>query len=173
MSVVRYRQLRATVGQVRQANFFGPFLDYVVNTAPRNRRQILAIRIAWSILNFTANAHVLLGLREPRRNLRVVHGPIFAEPIQVCGLEIDVAVTSGRTSPEIGFATSCFAALPIPIGARAVGIRDVVLEEILSFAVLRLLDRIRLLVSLPFQPHRISKSAILQVIGLPVQSIVL
>ena len=170
MPIVRDSQLSATVGQVRQANFFGPFPDYVVDTAPRNRRQILAIRIAWSILNRTGNAHVPLGLREPRRNLRVIHGPLFAEPIQVCGLEIDVAVTSGRTSPEIGFAASCFAALPIPIGARAVGIRDVVLEEILSFTILRLLHRIRLLMSLPFQPHRISKSAILQVIDLSVES---
>src|SRR5712664_4470980 len=173
MPVVRYSQLSATVRQVRQANFFGPFLDYVVNTAPRNRRQILAIRIAWSILHRTGNAHVPLGLRKPRRNLRVVHGPIFAEPIQVCGLEIDVAVTSGRTSPEISFSTSCFAALPIPIGARAVGIRNVVLEEIFSFAVFRFLHRIRLLVSFPFQPDRVSKSAILQVIDLPVQAKVL
>src|SRR5207245_11055279 len=138
MPVVRGSQLSATVRQVRQANFFGTFLDYVVNAAPRNRRQILAIRIARSILNRAGNAHVPLGLRKPRRNLRVVHRPVFVEPIQVCSLEIDVAVTSGRTSPEIGFAASCLAALPIPIGARTVGICDVVLEEILSFTVLRL-----------------------------------
>ena len=168
-----YRQLRAAIGQIGDADFFGSLLHDVVDTATRYRRQIFAIGIARPILNRAGHAHVPFGLREPRRNLGIIDRPVFAKSIKIGGLEIDVAEACRGAAPEIGFAARCFASLPVPVGARRVGIGDVVFEEISAFAVFRLFDRVRLLMSLAFEAQGIAVAAIFQIVNLPVTAIVL
>ena len=151
MTVVGNGQLRAAIGQIRDADFFGALLDDVIDTAQGHRRQIFAVGIARPVLDGAGHAHVPLGLREPWRNLRVVNRPVFAEPVEIGGLEIDVAEARRGASPEIGFAAGCLASLPVPVGTRRVGISDVVLEQVSAFAVFGLFDRVRLLMRLAFE----------------------
>src|SRR5581483_3669876 len=130
MIVVRDRQLCATIGQVRQADLLRPFLNDVVNAAERNWREVLAIGIARPILNGAGHPHVPLRLGKPGRNLCVVDGPVFANSVEIGGLEIDIAESGRGSSPEIGLAPRGLASLPVPIGAGSVGIRDVMLKEV-------------------------------------------
>ena len=173
MIVVFHGQLRATVGQVRNADFFSTLLDDVIDATPRHRRQIFAVGIAGPVLNRAGHTHVAFGLRKPRRNLRIVNRPVLAEPVEIGGLEIDVAEARGGPSPEIGLAAGRLAALPVPIRARSIRIRDVVLEQISSLAVFRLFDRVRFLMRLTLEPQGIAVAAIFQVVNLPMQAVVL
>ena len=120
MIVVVRRELSAAVGQVRDADFFGSLLDDVINTAKGHGRQVLAIGITGPILNRAGHAHVSLGLGKPWRNLRVIYRPVFTHPIQVCGLEIDVAEARRGAPPKIGFPAGCLAPFPVPVRARGV-----------------------------------------------------
>ena len=151
VTVVRHRQLRAAVGQVGHADLFGALLHDVVDAAPRHGRQILAVGIARPILDGAGHPHVALGLREPRRDLGIVHRPVLADAVEVRGLEVDVSEPRRRSSPEIGLAARRLAPLPVPIGARRVRIRDVVLEQVAAFAVFGLFDRVGFLMGLAFE----------------------
>src|SRR5262245_44165014 len=91
MAVVPDGQLSASVGQKGNANFLRAFLDDVIDTAPGYLWQILAIRVAWPILNRAGHTHIPFGLRKPRRNLGIIDRPVFTKPVQICCLEIDVA----------------------------------------------------------------------------------
>ena len=170
---MRHGQLGATVGQIRNADFLGSFLDDVVQTTPWHGREILAVRIAGTILNRTRHTHVAFGFGEPRRNFRVVDRPIFTKTIQIRGFEIDISEPCRRASPEIRLATGCFAALPIPVCARCIGVGDIVLEQISAIAVFGLLDRVGFLMSLILEAQGVAIAAILQVIHLAMIAIVL
>ena len=170
---MRLRQLRASIRQVRHANLLRALLNDVVDAAPRHRRQIFAIGIARPILNRAGHAHVPLSLRKPRRDLRVVDGPVLAKPIAIRRLEINIPKSRRRPPPEIGLPASRFAPLPIPIRPRRRRVRNVVLKQIPPFAVFRFLDGIRLLMRLPLKPQRIAIPTKFQIERLSVQSIVL
>src|SRR5215469_1551946 len=128
MPIMMDGQLGAAVRQVRHADFFSAFLDDVINATKRDRGEILAIRIARAVLNRAGHTHVTLSLGKPRRHLRVVYGPVFAESIKIGCLEINVTKARRRASPEIGLAACCLASLPIPVGTGSVGIGNVMFE---------------------------------------------
>src|SRR5215467_2805277 len=128
MIVVLDSQLCAAIGQVRDANLFARFLQNKVEAAERHGRKVLAVRVAGPVLHGAGNAHITLSLGEPRGNLSVIHPPVLTEPIEVGGLEIDVAKTRGRASPKIRFSASRLATLPVPIRPGRIGVLDIVLE---------------------------------------------
>src|SRR6266850_7430731 len=166
MTVVWNGQLSAAVRQIWYADFFGSLLHDVINAAKGYGRQILAIGIARPILNGAGHSHVALGFRKPRRNLCIIDGPVFAKPIEVRCLEIDVAEARRGATPKIGFSPCCLASLPVPVGPRGIGIGNVVFEEVSAFAVFGLFHRVRLLMSLAFKPQGIAVPAILQIVNL-------
>ena len=167
------RQLGAAVRQIGNPNLFRALLDNVINATPRHWWQILAIGIAGPVLNGAGYSHVSFGLRKPTRNLRVVDRPVLAEPIEICGLEIDITETCRGAAPEVGLPAGRFAALPIPISTRGVGISNIVFEQIPAFAVFGFFHRVRLLVRLAFETPGIAVSSKLEVVNLPVLPIIL
>jgi hypothetical protein len=173
MTVMRNRELSATVGQIRDTNFLGAFLNDVVQTAEWDGREILAVRIAGPILNSAGYAHVALGFGKPGCNFRIIDRPILSEPIEIRSFEIDIPEARGRASPEVGFPAGRFATFPVPVRARSVGVGDVVLEQVPAFAEFGFLDGVGLLMSLIFEAQGVAVTAILQVVHLPVITIVL
>src|SRR5260221_654387 len=173
MAVVSHGELRAAIGQIRHADFFGGFMNDVVEAAPGNLREIFAIRIAGTILNGAGHAHVFFGFGKPRSDFRVVDGPIFAEAIAAGGFEVDVTVARGGAAPEIGFAAGAFAALPIPIGAGRVGIGDVMFEKFWAFSVFAFFDGIVFLMGASREAQWIAEASVFKIEGLAMHAVVL
>src|ERR1700719_4736493 len=128
MTVVSDSELRAAIGQIGHTNFFAGLLNDVVKAAPGDLWEVLAVGIAGAILNSAGHAHVAFGFRKPPSDFRVIDRPIFDEPIEAGGCEVNIAVTRGRAAPKVVFAACAFAALPIPISTGGVAIGDVMLE---------------------------------------------
>ena len=173
VAIVGDSKLGAAVGQVGNPDFFSAFLNDVVETAPGNGGEILAVRIAGTVLGGAGHTHVSLGLGEPRSNLRVVDRPVFSESVEVGGFEIDVTEASRRASPEVRLASGRLAALPIPIRSWSIGVGDVVLEQISALAVFRLLYGVGFLMGLVLETERITVAAIFEVVNLAVVAVVL
>src|SRR5215471_17506732 len=171
MAVVLDRQLRTAVGQIGNANFLGAGFDDFVDAAKRKRRKVFAVRIARTILNGAGYAHVFLGFAEPRGDFSVVHGPVFADAVQIGGLEINVAKTRRGAAPEVCFPTGAFAALPIPVGAGSVRVGHIVLPDVGGFAIFGLFDAVMFLVRLVLQRERITVAAKLQVVDLAMAAV--
>ena len=163
MAVMCHRQLRAAVGQIRHTNLFSGLLHDVIKTAPGDGREIVAIWIARPILDRAGDTHIFLRLRKPRRNFGVVDGPVFAKSIQAGGLEVDIAITAGRTSPEVCLASCSFAALPIPVRSHGIRVRNIVLPQMRTFVVLGFFHGIAFLVSKSMVNGRIAEAAVFQI----------
>src|SRR4051794_5315377 len=105
----------------------------------------------------------MLGFGEPGRDFGIVDRPISPDAVQVCSFKVDVAVSGRGAPPEIRFPARRFAALPVPIRTGSIGVSDIVLEQIFSFAVLRFFNRVRFLMGFALESQWISKTSILQV----------
>lgn len=135
-----HRQLGAAIWQIWHSNLLASLLNDVVKTPPWYGRKILAIGIAWAILDRARNTHVTLGFGKPRRYLLIVNRPVFTDTVQAGRLEIDVAKTARRPAPEICFAASSLASLPVPIRPGSIAINNIMLPHTRPLIVFSLFD---------------------------------
>src|SRR6266849_5350400 len=126
-----HRELRNAVVKIGDANLLRALLQNMIETAEIKRREILAIGIAWAVLDRTRYTNHALDARIIRSDLRVGYRPIHVVTVKRGGTKIDVAKPGRGSSPEVGFSADGPTARPGPDGSRSRCVSDFVFPHTL------------------------------------------